>query len=165
MKLIQTQTIGTATASLTFSAIPGTPYTDLVLVIAAANSTGTSMKLQFNSDTGANYANKALVGTGSAVSSSIGSSSYVGIYYVSSNAVDTANTFGSTSIYIPNYTSATAKTVLVDSVEENNGTTAGQGINAGSWSGTSAITSVVVTSTSGNLVAGSVLSLYGITHI
>ena len=74
----------------------------------------------------------------------------------------TANTFGNSVIYIANYAGSTYKSFSKDSITENNATAADQGVGAGLWSNTAAITSLSLTVTS-NMVAGSTFSLYGIT--
>jgi hypothetical protein len=55
-------------------------------------------------------------------------------------ATATANTFGNTEFYIPNYTSSNYKSFSVDGVTENNATAA-FALYAGLWSNTAAITS------------------------
>ena len=74
----------------------------------------------------------------------------------------TSNTFGNTSVYIPNYAGSTNKSVSSDAVTENNATTASQQILASIWNNTSAITSIFVSDTGSNLVQNSTASLYGI---
>jgi hypothetical protein len=75
----------------------------------------------------------------------------------------TANTFGNTSIYIPNYRSSAAKSFSVDAVTENNATLAYQNIQAGLWNNSAAITSISISFLSGgNWAQGSSASLYGI---
>jgi hypothetical protein len=66
---IATQTLGSAAASVTFSSIPQ-GYTDLILVInyATSASTGNAL-LRFNSDTGSNYSETALIGNGTTATS------------------------------------------------------------------------------------------------
>ena len=156
MQHIETVTVGSGgAASITFSAIPDT-YTDLYLVVSGRNSVDNYFSLRFNGLT-TNLTSKALIGTGSAVSSS--SYSFIPIHdgYTSY----TASTFGSSSIYIPNYTSAIAKSVSVDSVSENNATATGMRIVAGLWNSTSAITSIQLVS-AGSFQQYSSASLYGI---
>ena len=67
-------------------------------------------------------------------------------------------------MYIPNYTGSTNKSISVDSVTENNATNNLMNIQAGLWSNTAAITSILFTSdTAGGFLAGSTISLYKIT--
>jgi hypothetical protein len=76
----------------------------------------------------------------------------------------TANTFGSASLTISNYTSSQNKSISSDSVSENNGTVGYQQIAAMSFTSSSAITSLTVVSYStNNLLEYSTASLYKIT--
>ena len=76
----------------------------------------------------------------------------------------TANTFSSSGAYITNYSGSTAKVVSTDSIDENNATTANQFIVASTWVGTAAISSIKLSTFSGNNFAeGSTASLYTIT--
>ena len=144
--------------TITFSSIPQT-FTDLMLVIsargAADDPNGT---ITFN--TGGTYTRRRLYGTGSATNSD------TIIDFQMSSSVMTASTFGSISIYIPNYTSSNAKSYSVDSASETNATLSYQAIVAGLWSGTAAITTINLTPYSGgNFAAGSSATLYGIKSI
>ena len=167
MKLIQTQTLASTTLGVTFSSIPAT-YTDLVLVCSLREA-GTQVQAGYairsiNGDNGTNYAAKVLYGTGAAASSaSYSASAYVPGYAVP-GASATANTFGSIVVTFPNYTSSSAKVFSVEAVMENNGATSFQEVIAGSWTGTAAINSFKIDYSYSGFVAGSVLSLYGITH-
>ena len=151
-------------ASITFSAIPDT-FTDLVIVLSSRNSNAAvfgEVGLQFNGAT-SGYSFRALQGTGSSTVSfsSDGTSTSVRAgLQAAGNA--TANTFGSFTIYIPNYRSSVSKSFSSDAVSENNGTTAYQEIIAGLSSVTSAITSISIVSRSTNFVQYSSASLFGV---
>lgn len=104
---ISTQTLGTATASVTFSSIPAT-YTDLVLVFNGQVATANNIVLQFNSDTTTNYSATYLLGDGSsALSGRLSNRSFIDGGGVSA-------TSNSTSVFnIFNYTNTTTfKTVI-----------------------------------------------------
>jgi hypothetical protein len=77
----------------------------------------------------------------------------------------TANTFASTEIYIPNYTSTTSKSVSIDGVTENNATTSYQTFTAGLSTLSTAITSVSFGLGAGNFVQYSTFSLYGLAAV
>jgi hypothetical protein len=164
MQLIETKTLGTATATIEFTSIPQT-FTDLFVLLSMrtnnepdANGYGLA-QVAFNGLT-TNRSNRRLLGTGASAASF--SSSDVTVL-VSGNT-NTANTFGNASIYIPNYTLSVAKSMSIDSVTENNGTTAWSAIIAGLYNSTAALTSISFTAlSSGLFVAGSSVSLYGIT--
>lgn len=160
MQLIQTVTVGAGgAASIDFTSIPQT-YTDLLLVLSLrGDSDG---KINFN-DTTTSYSGRQLGGSGSGVFSESTTSSGRFGGFITPNA-NTANTFANTSVYIPNYTAAINKAISIDTVTENNGTAAYQGIQATLWSNTSAITKIVITGNSGtNHAQYSSASLYGIT--
>ena len=165
MKLIQTITLTSAASSIEFTSIPQT-FTDLVVLVSSRVSVigvSAGIYINFNGDfTAGNYARRLLLGDGSSTPTSITGNSVIHIGNTSGNT-STANTFGNSSVYIPNYTASTAKSVSADGVGENNATTANQVIAASSWTGTAAISSIVIYSDGGNLTAGSTASLYGIT--
>lgn len=159
MTLIATTTLTGSTTAFDFTSIAGT-FTDLILVISARQATGQNAigRLTFNGVT-TNLSSRLLGGGGSTAVSATGTQ----IEPVVSYSTDTANTFGSLSVYIPNYAGSTNKSVSLDSVSENNATAAYQRITAGLWSSTAAITQITFTSPDGNWASGSTASLYGIT--
>ena len=161
-KLIETITVGVAgAASIAFASIPQT-YTDLLVVYSgrsAFSNPGDDMYIRFNG-LSTNLSVRALYGTGSvAASFSDASIAYIG--HISA-ATSTASVFGNGSIYIPNYTAATAKSISGDSVSENNATAGRQQLSAGLWNATAAITQLTIYSANANFVQYSSASLYGI---
>ncbi len=166
MKLIAKQTLGSNAADITFSDIPQTGYTDL-LVIASARSARTvffadNMNVQFNGST-SGYSWRYLEGNGSSASSVSGSSQSQILACYTPTAAATVDTFGVASIYIPNYAGSTNKSISAESVTERNGTDSFIVASAGLWANTAAITSVKVISQVANFVTGSSFFLYGIT--
>lgn len=165
MTLVQTVTVGpSGAASIEFTGIPQTG-TDLLVLISTRSSAafvGDALLIQFNGDTTTtNYTGKRLQGDGSAATSVDEASAYPG-WGAGSSA--TSNTFGNSSIYIPNYSVTGTKTMSADSVTENNATSAFAAIKAAKWSNTSAITSVVIKSgNSGTFNQDSTASLYLVT--
>lgn len=169
MQLIQTVTVGAGgAASIEFGAggtIPQT-FTDLVIVTSLRGSGADAQDsyIQFNGDTAGNYSMRRLYGNGSSPSSD--SASGVGTSGRVSRVPGTSytsNTFSNDTIYIPNYKSTTAKSISVDTVEENNATLSYQMIYATLWSGTTAITSIKLQVLGGsNFAQYSSASLYGI---
>jgi hypothetical protein len=161
-QLIEAQTLGSATASVTFSAIPST-YTDLKLVYSARSSStsGNSelLAISFNGTT-TNYNRLLIEGNGSTAASYSGSlRSFGGI--PTANA--TASTFGNGELYIPNYLSSNNKAYSGDSVSENNATSSVINLDANIWNNTAAITSIAITTyNSNNFVQYSSFYLYGI---
>ena len=161
--------LNTTAASVTFDNIPQTGYTDLKVVVSSRSTAsggggggawdfGT---IRFNGIS-TNYSERFLYGQGSGSAIS-GSASSVDFWTCYSGA--TASTFGNTEIYIPNYTSSSFKSISVDTVTETNATGAFAGINAGLWSNSAAITSIVLAPGSGSFVANSTFSLYGLAQV
>jgi hypothetical protein len=155
-------TVGTATASITFSSIAGT-FESLLIVgmarvsLAAATS---ELEMRFNGDTGNNYT-WVYDGTNS---SSNNADSAITVANVPGNTAP-AGEAAPVHIVIPGY----ARTVFNKSVTatsyQREGTTAAglwAQILGGSWKNTAAITSVTIFDGGGsNLVTGVTLTLYG----
>jgi hypothetical protein len=165
MELISTTTVGAGGAANIEFSVPAT-YDDLLIVFSLrSDGSGSSFNtaIRFNGDTGNNYSYRRLLGEGSG--SGISDGNTVGLPFAGrhNGATSTASTFGTTSLYIPNYRSSTAKSFSVDSANENNATAAIQLIIAGLWTGTAAIDTIRLTDASGNsFVQHSSASLYGI---
>jgi hypothetical protein len=160
---ISTVTVGsTSVATIDFTGIPQT-YTDLVIKASVRTSgTNPTMNVYMNGDTvvsGGNNAFRSLYGDGASAVSNNGSQLYSG--YVN-QSTDTSNTFSNTEIYIPNYNGATNKSWSVDSVSENNATTAYTSMWAKIWLQTAPINRVTLSLFSGNFVQYSTATLYGI---
>ena len=160
--LIQSVTVGSGgTASITFAGIPQT-YTDLLLVVSGrATTDNPTLYVYMNGDTTAgNYSFRLLGGDGASASSSTASQAWF-MRVAPSSA--TASTFSNGCMYVPNYTDSTSnQSVSVDSVTENNGTTAYTAFHAGLWSSTAAITSIVLDPYGTDFAQYSSASLYGI---
>ena len=162
MNLIARQTVGSGgAASVTFSNIPQT-FTDLKIVISARGTTAAteqSIKILPNGSS-SNATFIQLQGYGTGTYSGTGSYWYAGEM---SAASGTSNTFGSTDIYIPNYTSSNYKSANNDTAQENNSSgSARLNLNATLWSSTSAITSIVIQPAADNFAQYSTFYLYGI---
>jgi hypothetical protein len=150
---IATQTLGSAAASVTFSSIPQ-GYTDLVIVQSSQTSAGGYTRITFNSDTGSNYSNTQMYGSGTTAGTSRTSSlSYMQTGY------NTASVQVGHIYQIMNYSNATTyKTALT----RWNDTSDTVGASVGLWRNTNAITSITLTQGSGNYNTGSTFSIYGI---
>lgn len=165
--LIASSTVGSGgTNFIDFTSISSS-YTDLVLKLSCrVTPTGSvqDVGIRFNSDTGANYTYRELVGTGASVSTGAasGNSNHNTIGNPSNS---TASTFSNVEIYIPNYASSNQKSSSVDAVVENNtvSTNVQMRFHAWLWSGTAAISTIrVYDPTGGNLLQYSSACLYGI---
>lgn len=157
MQPIYTQTVGSGGAtSITFNNIPQT-FTDLKVVISSRELSTANFTLEFNfNGIGANRTSRFVQGSGTAASSSSTSS----FPFISNANTTTANTFGNAEIYIPNYTGSAFKSLIIDSVSENNATLSYQRLSANLWSNTAAITSIAFST---GIAEYSTFSLYGIT--
>jgi hypothetical protein len=161
--LLERIELAASAASVTFSNIPQTGYTDLKVVISSRSTGGGSawsdIIIKPNNST-TSISTRVLYGTGSAAASTTFTT---GIPAVGEGTTGTASTFGNAEIYIPNYTSSNFKSFSADSVSENNATSSLAQLGAMLWSDTAAITSLVFTDfNSGNFVSGSTFSLYGL---
>jgi hypothetical protein len=162
MELIKAAVVGAGGAtSIQFTSIPQT-YTDLVLLVSVrSGSSSDTLFIRINGDAVSSTTSKILEGNGStATGSSSTSDTFVRFGTITSAA--SANTFSNGLAYIPNYTGSANKTVSVDYVMENNGTTAYQTIVGGAFPVTAAITSLSVSNTAASLAQYSTAYLYGI---
>jgi len=157
---IQTYTLTSSTASVTFSNIPQN-YTDLKLRVSARQDNADNNLIFKPNGATTSITTKLLTGDGASVATNAPTTPYglVG------QTGFTASTFGSAEWTIPNYTSANYKSWSVDECNENNGSTSYLRLQAGLWSSTAAITSITLTAgSSGNFVSGSTFTLYGVSN-
>lgn len=163
---IYTQTIGSGGAGgVTFNNIPQ-GFTDLKLLLSVRDSASAiqwGFNLFFNNNTTAIYSTTTLRGTGTSVSTSRFVNQNTMLLFDVPGSQATTNTFSNTEIYIPNYTSSNLKSVIADSVMENNNASSWLGLNAGLGQTTSAITRLDVTA-AGNWIQNSTVTLYGVTR-
>lgn len=156
---IARQELTSATATVTFSSIPGT-YTDLVVVantIIASGSIFPECSLRFNSDTGTNYSNTWFLGNGSSVLTGRGSNyNYADCGYLSANSGNPNTRI----INIMNYANTTTNKTVISRASSDNGAQATAYANL--WRNTAAITSITIFTQSGNYAIGSTFTLYGI---
>lgn len=159
--LIEARTLGSAAGTVTFSSIPST-YTDLRLVINGTTTiTGYAFTLGVNGDTGSNYSQTLLSGSGSAAQ---------GIRY---NDISHTQTY--IGGWVAGYDSAQPSTLSLDFIDYSNTTTnktilyransTTRSAEAGVmlWRNSNAITSITVYAQSGsNIASGTTLNLYGI---
>jgi hypothetical protein len=158
--LLERIELNASAASVTFANIPQTGYTDLKVVLSTRDTStgGFAYNIAFNGVT-TSRTSRWIEGDGaSAISYS--TTNALGGYNTLST--QTANTFASSEIYIPNYAGSNNKSFSVESTQENNATTSYMVMGAGLWSSSAAITSVALSSNSGNFVANSTFSLYGL---
>ena len=160
--LLERTELNASAASVTFSNIPQTGYTDLKVVASARSDrsdTSDNIIISFNGLT-TNLSYRYVQGNGASASSSSGSTGYVGSQDASTATV---STFGNAEYYIPNYTSSNYKSVSSDAVDETNATNAYATLTAQLWSAVAAITSINLKPQVGsNFVQYSTFSLYAL---
>jgi hypothetical protein len=166
-ELIASSTVGSGgAANIDFTSIPST-YTDLVLKTSIRGNRSNSvdsLAIYFNNDTTAGrFPARMLYGTGASALSYTTNTNYNDEYaYVSGNN-STASTFGNTEFYIPNYAGSTQKSVSIDSVGENNATTAYMSLTAFLYNQTTAISRITLVTYTGALIREfSTAYLYGV---
>jgi hypothetical protein len=159
--LIASSTVGSGgAANIEFTSIPAT-YTDLSVSLSVRSSTTAELYAQVNNSTSTIYRNRSIQGTGSSVSAATYQTAKYFLGEANWNTF-TANTFSSQSLYLPDYAGSKNKSLLVDSVTENNATLAYMYLIGGLWSNTDAITSIKFTISSGTFDQYSTAYLYGI---
>lgn len=159
-QLIQEQSLQTSAASVTFSSIPQTFKVLKILISSRTTGTGGQAVLIAPNGSSSNLTYRYLEGSGAAASSNNGAQGSVA---TTNGTGQTANTFNSVEVTIPNYSGTTNKPMSSDSVTENNATTAYLDLFATLWSNTAAITSLTFTDSGGNsFVFGSTFTLYGL---
>jgi hypothetical protein len=160
--LLETQVLGSATSSVTFSSLSSYSSYQHLQVRATLRSTraatGEVFVMQFNGDGASNYSWHLLEGTGSTVLSDAGTSASSMRCGVGFGSSGTANAFGAAVIDILD-AYETTKNKQIRSLT-------GLGsidLLSGSWRNTNALSSIsLLPAFGGNLAIGSRFSLYGI---
>jgi hypothetical protein len=159
---IQSTTLGSAAANITFSSIPAT-YTDLrISFYTAPNLTTVSnVFIRYNGDSGSNYSFTRIFGNGSTVSSDASTSQTKII--IGNGALSTTTNPSFYGVDIFSYAGSTFKTCLVDANNDNNGSGVVER-TVGLWRDTAAITSITLNLEGGaiDLEPGTTATLYGI---
>jgi len=154
---IATQTLGSATSTITFSSIPAT-YTDLRVVLNHIPSTTfVGVGLRFNAIT-TNYSRTHIEGNGSAASSGRNTSQNRINLGAGNNPTTQPELY---TVDVFSYTGSTFKTVLGERSGDGNG----QGYVTrivGLSQSTAAVTQIVLLSDNGNFDVGTTATLYGI---
>jgi hypothetical protein len=166
-ELIESTILDTATSSVLFDSLDTYASTYKHLQIRALgrstrSSTGDSLAMRFNGITTTSYTRHVLFNAGSATPSSTGAVSQTSLTAGRISAANTtANVFGATVLDILDYSSTTKNTTI----RALSGFIANETalyFESGMLVNTSAITSIELFAGTGNLVAGSRFSLYGI---
>lgn len=163
---IATVTVGSGgAANIEFTNIPQT-YTDLNLLctLRSASQGIEATDFTFNNNTGANYTWRYVQGA-SAGGNNAGLGNSANAFteaMLATGNTTIADAFSNSSLYIADYTSSNNKPFSLDTVEEENSTTAYMRLEAGLWSNSAAITSIKLYPYSGNWAQHSTATLYGI---
>jgi hypothetical protein len=159
---ISTVTVGgTALASITFSSIPATYKHLQVRFSCLTTSNGASPLVQFNSDTGSNYSNHSLYGTGAAAGTGYNASN-TGMYIAGSNVgTHTANpTVGILDIL--DYKNTLKNTTIRGLTGSDRNGSGEITLISGAWYNTAAITTLTISVSSNTFSQYSSFALYGI---
>ena len=153
---IATTTLGSAAASVSFTSISST-FTDLVLIANTGSTvSAVTIVLQFNGDTGSNYSDTSIYGSGSAAGSSrLSNTSNIYMGYLTSGGAVIDQT---TIISINNYANTTTYKTAISRKNDTGYVEACVGL----WRNTAAINRVDVICSGSTFRTGSTFTLYGI---
>ena len=155
---LSTTTLSGAASSITFTGIPQN-FTHLQVRAYYSMASAGVLKMNFNTDTGANYKSHWVYADGS--------STQAGVSSVSPNAINSGyigagSSFGATIIDILDYTN-TIKNKVARSLDGNDRNGAGDvELSSGLWINTNPITSITLAGQNGNLGIYSSFALYGV---
>ena len=162
---IATVTVGSGGSStISFTSIPGTYKHLQVRGIGRTNRADVLdyYKIQFNTDTGSNYAWHQLYGSGETVGAQAGTTATEIRAFRVAGANDAANIFGGQVFDVLDYAN-TNKYKTVRGISGAHWNTSGASeFSSGLWRNTAAITSVTVFGQNGNFGTNSTFALYGI---
>ena len=151
-----------SSGTITFSSIPAT-YTHLQIRFIGRATTATStIRVQFNSDTGSNYANHMLYGEGSAVYAANNFTQTYMKFYGLANSGLSADIVSAHIVDVLDYTNTNKNKVYRTLGGFDANGSGEQGLFSGLWMSTSAITSIDLITNSGSWTSSSSFALYGI---
>lgn len=158
MQLVERRELSSSVTSITFNSIPQDGTDLYVMFSLRSDSTDGNTTLAFNGST-SNFSVRTLYGSGSGR----GTDTTVRLIAGQNPSNHTSNSFANAQLYIANYTGSTVKAFSFDGVQETNASGAYQNLLTGTWSQTAPISSITLTSGTGNFVSGSTASLYKVT--
>ena len=167
-ELISTSVLGSAQASVTFTnSGTWTPYKHLqIRVTARSSNTGAGndgLWLQFNADTGSNYAWHRLEGNGSSAVSGAGTSTTWMLQGLAARASQASGIYSAAIIDILDALSTSKNTTVRSLNGSMTGTNPSVALGSGVWLNTAALTSATLKPDAGyNFETGSRFSLYGL---
>jgi hypothetical protein len=150
-------------ASIDFTNIPDS-YDDLILYMSVRENgaaTIRSSKIRFNNDSSNIYAQRILDGSGSSTGSSSGTDTSI-LWAVQNDTNSTANAFSNGMLYISNYKASQSKSISIDAVAENSGSSGITRMAGAVYGSNTAITIIKIFGEASNLVQYSSATLYGV---
>lgn len=162
--LISKQILNSNVNTLNFTSIPQT-YKDLI-ILASARSSGVALaigiEITFN-NISSGYSERLTYALGSSAGSTSRSTSFIGWSIDAAGDNTLSGLYGSSEVYISNYSSNLNKNISSNLIDENNGNSFNAYLNEAMWSNSSAITSIQLKDGSGmSILSGSSFYLYGI---
>jgi hypothetical protein len=151
-----------SSGTISFTSIPSTYKHLQVRFLSRSDSAGLNQVfVQFNSDTGSNYSQHLLLGSGSVESSGTANASRMSVS-LQGGASTAANIYGACVVDILDYadTNKNKTTRGLGGADAN-----GSGYvwySSGNWRNTNAITSIQIIAENGNFTTASQFALYGI---
>jgi len=162
---IATTTLGTATATVTFSSIPATyKHLQIRMLARTSNTTGINWTglIRFNSDTASNYTYHGLRGDGSSAISYAGTSQTSSLAVITGDDATSLLGWGVGVTDILDYANTNKyKTIRTLTGFEENGSGMVE-LTSGVWMSASAITSINIRVDTGTFNQYSQFALYGI---
>lgn len=149
-----TITLASTDSEIVFSSIPAT-YRDLILIVNGSLGSSAGLRMQLNSDTGANYNQVAMKGAASATSEAFTGET---VFYPSTAGLSSGQRFDFIGQFLDYSVTDKHKAMLFR--EGHNGSYVEA--SAARWASTSAITSIKFYPSSGSFNIGSTFSLYGV---
>ena len=160
-------TLAAPAAAVDFTSIPQ-KYAHLLCIGGcrsdAAGIASTPLVLKFNGDAGANYESASVEWNNVAAVTGTGSGGTAGIAAITiAAALAIATDFAAVRFEVPRYSSAVGAKGMVGQQWYDTDTTIGARSFGGLWRNVAAINRLTLTPGSGNLIAGSRFTLYGLT--
>ena len=149
-----TITLTSTDSEIVFSSIPAT-YRDLIFVFRGQLSTASTLRMQFNGDTGSNYSQVNMRGNGSTAASGSGTFTFAYLGYIGVNGNEDFMLNGS----IMDYSATDKHKTMLFRMDDSAIITEA---NAVRWANTNAINSVRFYTGSGSMNIGTTISIYGI---